>query len=261
MAFYHVRITRKSQRRYDLVELDLSGPGLMKNIVKPYLEGKQFYCENTIVDPFDIETIKINTTDLGSKVFLPHIRERRAQSRVVVAGLSDRWYVTEEGKDVTRHYIKNPPTKVNEPTVKHSPKMASKKIFIGHGQDEQWRLLKDHLHHLQGYEVSFYEAAPRAGLQTPDVLKGMLEESDIAFLVFTGEISQPDGSVHARDNVIHELGLFQGYLGFQNAIMLLEDGVYEPSNVHGINQIRFSKGKLQEKYGDIVANIRKLRGV
>jgi hypothetical protein len=230
----------------------------MKNIVKPYLEGKSFYCENTIVDPFDIETIRINRTDLGSKILIPKIQGWRARAKVAVA-ISDRWFVTEEGEDVTRHYIKSPPLKVGIPDVKNLDK-TTKKIFIGHGQDEQWRLLKDHLHHQQGYEVSFYEAAPRAGLVTPEVLKGMLEESDIAFLVFTGEITQPDGSIHARDNVIHELGLFQGYLGFPNAIMLLEDGVYEHSNVHGINQIRFAKGKLQEKYGDIVANIRKLRG-
>jgi predicted nucleotide-binding protein len=79
-------------------------------------------------------------------------------------------------------------------------------------------------------------------------------------LIFTGEVTHADdGTIHARDNVIHELGLFQGRLGFENAIMVLEDGVYEHSNVHGINQIRFPKGRLQEKYGDVVAAIRNRR--
>jgi predicted nucleotide-binding protein len=238
--------------------LDLTGPGLNKRIVKPYHEGETFFCDNTLVDPFDIETIRINRTDLGSSALLPKIRAHRRQLNVVVS-ISDEWYVTKEGEDVTSRYIKHPPIRKGV-EKKVDPVSSTGKIFIGHGHDEQWRLLKDHLHHQQKYEVIFYEEAPRAGLLTPDVLRSMLKESDIAFLVFTGEITDSKGVVHARDNVIHELGLFQGYLGFERAIMLLEEGVYEHSNVHGINQIRFDKGKIKEKYGDIVATIRNLRG-
>ena len=35
----------------------------------------------------------------------------------------------------------------------------------------------------------------------------MLEVSCMAFLIMTGEDEQPDGSLRARDNVIHEVGL------------------------------------------------------
>ena len=37
-----------------------------------------------------------------------------------------------------------------------------------------------------------------------------------------GEDEHKDGSVHPRENVIHEAGLFQGRLGFPRAIVLLE---------------------------------------
>src|SRR5947207_4522834 len=59
----------------------------------------------------------------------------------------------------------------------------------------------------------------------------------LTFLVMTGEDEQPDGKLRARENVIHEAGLFQGKLGFERAIVLLEDECEEFSNIHGLNQI------------------------
>jgi predicted nucleotide-binding protein len=55
----------------------------------------------------------------------------------------------------------------------------------------------------------------------------MLNTSSIAFLVFTGEDEAGDGGVRARQNVVHEAGLFQGKLGFSKALMLLEEGTEE----------------------------------
>ena len=77
----------------------------------------------------------------------------------------------------------------------------------------------------------------------------MLEESCMAFLIMTGEDEQADGSLHARDNVIHEVGLFQGRLGFKRAIILLEKGCQEFSNIHGLGQIRFPEGEIEAAFG------------
>jgi predicted nucleotide-binding protein len=131
------------------------------------------------------------------------------------------------------------------------------KVFIGHGRNPQWRDLKDHLCDLHGFEVVAYEIGPRAGLSVKEVLENMLSESSFALLLLTGEDEQTDGTLHARQNVIHELGLFQGRLGFTRAIAVLEDGVDEFSNIFGVNQIRFSSGKIRETYGDIIATIRR----
>jgi predicted nucleotide-binding protein len=90
-----------------------------------------------------------------------------------------------------------------------------------------------------------------------EVLERMLNESSFAFLVLTGEDIHQDGGLHARENVIHELGLFQGRLGFSRAIALLEDGVKEFSNILGINQIRFSEGNIRATFGDVLATIRR----
>ncbi len=131
------------------------------------------------------------------------------------------------------------------------------KIFIGHGRDPCWRDLKDHLQDQHGFEVIAYEIGPRAGRSVKEVLETMLNKSSFALLVLTGEDQHVDGEIHARENVIHELGLFQGKLGFTKTIALLEEGVKEFSNILGINQIRFSKGNIRETFGDILATIKR----
>jgi len=131
------------------------------------------------------------------------------------------------------------------------------KVFIGHGRSLLWRDLKDHLQDLHGLKVIAYESGARAGMSIQEVLGEMLTGSSFALLVLTSEDLDADGRFHARENVIHELGLFQGKLGFKKAIVLLEQGVAEFSNIHGLNQIRFSKGNIKETFGDVLATIRR----
>lgn len=79
----------------------------------------------------------------------------------------------------------------------------------------------------------------------------MLDAACFAFLILTGEDQHGDGEVHARENVIHETGLFQGRLGFERAIVLLEEGCKEFSNIHGLTQIRFPKGHISACFEEI----------
>jgi predicted nucleotide-binding protein len=131
------------------------------------------------------------------------------------------------------------------------------KIFIGHGGSSQWRDLKDHLHDLHKYEVVAYETGERAGHAIRDVISEFLDSSSFAILVMTAEDRTEEGNYRARQNVIHEIGLFQGRLGFSKAIVLKEEGVEEFSNISGIQQIRYSRGKIKETFGDVLAALKR----
>ena len=128
-------------------------------------------------------------------------------------------------------------------------------IFVGHGPSALWKELKDHLQDLHHYPVEAYETGARAGHAIRDILQEMMASSSFALLVLTGDDKVADGTYRARQNVIHEAGLFQGKLGFSRAIILMEDGVEEFSNSAGIHQIRFSKGNIKETFGDVLATI------
>lgn len=127
------------------------------------------------------------------------------------------------------------------------------KVFIGHGGSHQWRDLKDHLHEHHGYDILSYETGSRAGHTIRDIIGEMLKTSSFAILVMTGEDTMEDGTVRARQNVIHEIGLFQGRLGFSKAIVLKEDGTEEFSNINGVHQVRYAKGNIIETFGEVLA--------
>jgi len=99
--------------------------------------------------------------------------------------------------------------------------------------------------HLE-YEEFNREAT--AGRTTIARLEEMLERSTFAFVILTGEDERVDGTLHARENVIHEAGLFQGKLGFHRAIILLEEGCEEFSNTHGLGQIKFPENNLEPAF-------------
>jgi hypothetical protein len=126
-------------------------------------------------------------------------------------------------------------------------------VFIGHGHSEDWKQLRDHLRDMHGFEVEAYEARPRAGHTIEKVLETMLSKATIAFFVMTGEDETVAGSMNPRLNVVHELGLFQGKLGFEKAIILLKRGAAEFSNIAGLQQIRFTD--IKEVFGDVAAAI------
>jgi hypothetical protein len=144
-------------------------------------------------------------------------------------------------------------------SVSKLPKEDRRKpiIFIGHGRNSQWRDLKDHLHDKHGYQIEAYETGARAGHTIRDILDSMLNTSSLALLIMTGEDEAGDGTMRARQNVIHEIGLFQAKLGWTKAIVLIEEDTEDFSNLQGINQIHYSKNNIKETYGEVLATIRR----
>lgn len=138
--------------------------------------------------------------------------------------------------------------------LRRKPSTLGEKVFIGHGRSLLWKNLKDFISERLHLPYEEFNREPTAGKSIKDRLEEMLNESSFAFLIMTAEDEHGDKTFHARENVIHEIGLFQGRLGFSKAIVLLEEGCEEFSNIHGLTQIRFPKE-------DILAKSEELRRV
>lgn len=124
-------------------------------------------------------------------------------------------------------------------------------VFLGHGRSPLWRELKDFVNDKLNLPWDEFNRVPVAGVTNISRLSEMLNNAAIAFIIMTAEDQQDNGTFHPRMNVIHEAGLFQGKLGFTKAIVLLEDGCEEFSNINGLGQIRFPKNNIKAIFEDI----------
>ena len=128
------------------------------------------------------------------------------------------------------------------------------KVFIGHGRSAEWLKLRIFLSQTLGLLCDEFNLEPTAGMQTASRIESMLTSARMAFLVMTAEDRHADGTLHARENVVHEIGLFQAALGSKRAIVMLESGCARFSNLDGLTTINFPSQ-------DIMARSEEIRGV
>jgi hypothetical protein len=124
-------------------------------------------------------------------------------------------------------------------------------IFIGHGHSPLWRELKDFIADRLRLPWTEFNSEEPAGYETTERLQIMLSQATFAFLIMTAEEEHKDTTVHARPNVIHEIGLFQGRLGLRRAIVLLEEGCSEFSNIRGLTYIKFPRGDISARFESV----------
>jgi len=129
--------------------------------------------------------------------------------------------------------------------------LYGKRIFIGHGRSPLWRELKDFIVDRLNLPWDEFNREAVAGYPTTARLSTMLSQAAFAFLVMTAEEEHVDATLHARPNVIHEVGLFQGRLGLTRAIVLLEESCSEFSNIIGLSQIRFPRGDIEARFEEV----------
>lgn len=125
------------------------------------------------------------------------------------------------------------------------------RVFIGHGRAPAWLELRYFLEDRLELRCDEFNREPAAGFSTIERLHQMLDNSAFAFLVMTAEDEHADASLVARQNVVHEIGLFQGRLGMRKAIVMLEDGCQQFSNIHGLIHIPFGKNRIAGAFEEV----------
>jgi predicted nucleotide-binding protein len=121
-------------------------------------------------------------------------------------------------------------------------------VFLGHGRSSLWAKVQVFLEKDLKLDVQVWEAESREGRHTIEVLNELLDASGFAVLVMTGEDATLEGEHRARQNVIHEIGLFQGRLGFENVALLEQNGIEGCSNLLGLQTIRFHGDEIESTF-------------
>jgi predicted nucleotide-binding protein len=124
-------------------------------------------------------------------------------------------------------------------------------VFLGHGRSRLWARVKVFLEEELRIATVTYESESHTGESIVPVLEKMLDQATFAVLVLTAEDETPEGGRRARQNVIHEAGLFQGRLGFRRAVLLVQGGVESFSNVAGLQHIPFSDQNVEQTFYEL----------
>jgi sugar/nucleoside kinase (ribokinase family) len=97
-------------------------------------------------------------------------------------------------------------------------------IFISHGKNSEWFAVQRFVEDKFESPVYSFESAPWEGHELSEALSKNLERCSLSVCVLTVEDLTGDGRKFARQNVIHEIGLFQGKHGFDRVVLLVEEG-------------------------------------
>ncbi|HKH48562.1 MAG TPA: TIR domain-containing protein [Thermoanaerobaculia bacterium] len=241
-------LLKRVSRLFDpeTLEKELSGPDLVIVFLsRPYLED--VWLSNELNAFFMLEQrqktdfiVPVLLHDINDKD-IPLYLQERPERFVDIRGKTE-----EEGASLVAAHLSG----MNQ---------DDKRIFIGHGgPSKDWKDLRDYLEELH-LECDYFDKEDQAGRNVTVRLGEMLSRASFAFIVMTAEDEHAtDGRMHARENVVHEAGLFQGKLGFERAIILREDDCAGFSNIAGLQDIPFPKGRIDACF-DKVRRVLKAR--
>jgi predicted nucleotide-binding protein len=121
------------------------------------------------------------------------------------------------------------------------------RVFISHGASQDWLLVQPFIE--KDVLIPTLELAqePNQGRTIIEKLVANAARCDSAVIVMTGDDLAMD-QARVRENVMHEIGYFQGVFGRRSVILLHEEGVNIPSNLSGVAYIPFPNGNIQASF-------------
>jgi DNA-binding response OmpR family regulator len=122
-------------------------------------------------------------------------------------------------------------------------------IFISHGHNELLRYkLKDFVENRLKRKAVVLAEQPSAGMTVVEKLEKVGEGCSFAVILMTRDDELMSGAMRARQNVVHELGFFQGRFGRRNVVLMVEQGVELFTNISGIIYIEFVKDNFESAF-------------
>ena len=112
-------------------------------------------------------------------------------------------------------------------------------------------ILKDFIQNHLDRQPLILSELPNYGRTVVEKLEDASKMCNAAIILLTKDDETKEGGMRARQNVIHEIGFFQGKYGRNKVILLYEQGVEIFSNISGILRIEFSSNHFEEIYENL----------
>lgn len=122
------------------------------------------------------------------------------------------------------------------------------RVFISHGRSSDWREVQPFIERDVGIQTLELEQEPNLGRTIIEKLIHNASRCSSAVIVMTGDDVANEDEARVRENVMHEIGFFQGRYGRNSVALLHEEGVNIPSNLAGVAYIPFPKGNISSGF-------------
>lgn len=118
-------------------------------------------------------------------------------------------------------------------------------VFISHGRSNDWRAVQPFIEKDVGLSTIELAQEPNMGRTIIEKLLDNAARCDSAVIVMTGDDTANQDQARVRENVMHEIGFFQGKYGRNFVVLLHEEGVNIPTNLAGVAYVPFPKGNIE----------------
>ena len=122
---------------------------------------------------------------------------------------------------------------------------APRRVFITHGHSDDWRRVQPFIEKDVGVLTSELAQEPNQGRTIIEKLDDNAARCDSAVIVMTGDDVTNEDKARVRENVMHEIGFFQGRYGRRFVVLLYEEDVNIPTNLSGVVYIPFAKSNIE----------------
>ncbi|GIG92940.1 hypothetical protein Pen02_78760 [Plantactinospora endophytica] len=129
-------------------------------------------------------------------------------------------------------------------------------VFIAHGARPEWLAVQRFIEERFELPVYSFESGSWGGRQVTEALADYLDRCGFAICVLTAEDFTGDGRRLARQNVVHEVGLFQGRHGFDRVMVLAEEGCDFVPQAAGPYTISFPRNGISRTFYQLDEMIR-----
>jgi predicted nucleotide-binding protein len=173
----------------------------------------------------------------------------REMGRMDAAGKPQHYFGRDQLARLVRDIEQIFEIRANSELVTPAVLLSKRRVFISHGRASDWREVQQYIE--KDIELETRELAQEAnqGRTILEKLNATASECDSAVIVMTGDDLDASGQIKARENVVHEIGFFQGKYGLSRICLMHEEGVNIPSNIHGLVYTPFSKGNVSAAFG------------
>lgn len=122
------------------------------------------------------------------------------------------------------------------------------RVFITHGRSKDWSEVQLFIEKDMKLKTMELAQEPSLGMTIIEKLFDGAERCNSAVIVMTGDDVDEHGQPRSRENVMHEIGFFQGKYGRSKVCLLHEEGVSIPTNLAGVVYIPYPKGTISAAF-------------